>query len=85
MREKWRVLLILGVILSAGNMMEAQVMNSLFFMQGVPQSNRVNPAYQPNAGFYFGIPGISPITSEVYSSSLSYGALWGTKMPFLKR
>ncbi len=73
MREKWRVLLILGVILSAGNMMEAQVMNSLYFMPGVPQSNRINPAYQPEAGFYFGIPGISPLRAEISSSSLSLG------------
>jgi len=73
MREIWRVFLILGVILSTGNMMEAQVMNSLYFMPGVPQSNRINPAYQPNAGFYFGIPGISPISSRVSSNSLTFG------------
>lgn len=73
MRNIRRVLIILGAILSTGNMVEAQVMNSLYFMPGVPQSNRVNPAYQPDAGFYFGIPGIAPISSEISSSSLSLG------------
>ncbi len=73
MREIWRVILILGVILSSSLQVDAQVMNSLYFMSGVPQSNRVNPAYQPNAGFYFGIPGISPLSSEISSSSLSLG------------
>jgi len=73
MRDKWRVIILLGAILSAGNIVEAQVMNSLYFMPGVPQSNRVNPAYQPEAGFYFGIPGIAPISTEISSSSLSLG------------
>ena len=48
-------------------------MNSLYFMPGVPQSNRINPAYQPSAGFYFGIPGISPLRAQVSSSSFSFG------------
>ena len=73
MRDIPRVLIILVAILSAGHMVEAQVMNSLYFMSGVPQSNRVNPAYQPEAGFYFGIPGISPISAEISSSSYSLG------------
>lgn len=73
MREIWRILLFLGVILLAGIRLDAQVMNSLYFMPGVPQSNRINPSYQPDAGFYFGIPGISPIRAEISSSSLSLG------------
>ena len=73
MRERRRAIVILGVILVAGLQLEAQVMNSLYFMPGVPQSNRVNPANQPDAGFYFGIPGISPVRAGFSSSSLSLG------------
>jgi hypothetical protein len=51
----------------------AQVSNSLYFMPGVPQSNRINPSYQPNAGFYLGLPMLAPLRTEVSSSSLAYG------------
>ena len=60
----------LGVLL---NPAEAQINNSLYFMQGVPQSNRVNPAHRPNCGFYIGIPGLAPARMEISSSSVAYG------------
>ena len=65
--------MILGIVLSAIPRTEAQVMNSLYFMPGVPQSNRVNPAHQPQGGFYLGLPGLAPLRAEVSSSSLSLG------------
>lgn len=52
---------------------EAQINNSLYFMPGVPQSNRVNPAYRPNCGLYVGIPGLAPVRMEVSSSAFAYG------------
>lgn len=62
------IFLISGVFLQAG----AQVANSLYFMKGVPQSNRINPARQPECGFYFGIPTLAPLNTVFASSSLSW-------------
>ncbi len=67
-----KVVLSLGVMLGAGMLLSAQPGNSLFFMRGVPQSNRINPARQSECGFYFGIPAISPLSFEISSSSLAY-------------
>jgi hypothetical protein len=60
--------LISGICLQAN----AQVTNTLYFMEGVPQSNRINPARQPACGFYFGIPTLSPLNTVFTSSSLSW-------------
>jgi hypothetical protein len=73
MRHLWRVIPVLGVILSVNLRLEAQVMNTLYFMHGVPQSNWINPAHQPDGGFYLGLPGLSPVRTEVSSSSISFG------------
>ena len=35
--------------------------NSLYFMDGIPQSNQLNPATQPKCNFFLGIPGISSL------------------------
>ncbi|MFO7669396.1 MAG: DUF5723 family protein [Bacteroidales bacterium] len=58
--------------LSLGISLHAQVNNTLYYMQGVPQSNRVNPAYQPQCQFYIGIPFLSPIRTDLSSSSLAW-------------
>lgn len=66
-------LVIASVILSCiGTTGIAQVSNSLYFMHGVPQTNRVNPAFQPKCGFYLGFPAAAPLRMEFSSSSLSY-------------
>ena len=41
-------------------------------MHGVPQANRVNPAYQPEGNLYIGIPLLAPIRAELSSSSLAW-------------
>jgi hypothetical protein len=51
--------------------MQGQIPNSMYFMPGVPQSNRINPAIQPACGFYLGFPGIAPLRMQVTSSSLA--------------
>ncbi len=51
---------------------QGQIPNSMFFMPGVPQSNRINPAIQPGCGFYLGLPGASPLRLQVKSSSLGF-------------
>ncbi len=72
MRILNRVVLGFGLMLGAGMLLSAQPGNSLYFMRGVPQSNRINPARQPECGFYFGIPAISPLSFEISSNSLAY-------------
>ncbi len=61
------------IILLATLQLEAQIPNSMFFMPGVPQSNRINPAIQPGCGFYLGMPALAPLRIQVSSSSLAYG------------
>jgi len=73
MSYTWKLTILLVVILSAGLQAEGQVLNTSYFMRGVPQSNRINPAHQPEGGFYLGLPGVAPVRAEVGSSSLSFG------------
>jgi hypothetical protein len=72
MRISGRIIMILGLSLLSFTQLSAQLSNSLYFMNGVAQSNRVNPAHQPDCSFYFGIPGLAPLRSEVTSSSLAW-------------
>ncbi len=72
MKAMTRWILFLVFFLFLGISSEAQINNSVYFMPGVPQSNRVNPANQPNCGFYFGIPVLSPVVMEISSNSLAY-------------
>jgi len=67
-----RSLLTVFFLLSLGISVVAQVNNTLYFMHGVPQSNRINPAYQPDCGFYFGFPMLAPLRAELSSSSLAW-------------
>jgi hypothetical protein len=73
MRDRWRAIPVLALMLSLSLHLGAQVTNTLYFMQGVPQSNRINPALQPDGGLYLGLPGASPLTSELSTSSISWG------------
>jgi hypothetical protein len=50
----------------------AQIPNTMFFMPGVPQSNRINPAIQPGCSFYLGFPALAPMRFQVSSSSLAF-------------
>ncbi|MCP4312745.1 MAG: hypothetical protein GY790_15895 [Bacteroidetes bacterium] len=67
-----RSLLIVFFSLSLGSSGVAQVNNTLYFMHGVPQANRVNPAYQPKGNLYIGIPFLSSIRTGLSSSSLAW-------------
>jgi len=71
-RALFRYLLIGIFAIAAGLHLNAQVTNSLFFMPGVPQANRVNPAIQPQCNFYLGFPGAAPLRFELASSTLAY-------------
>ncbi len=70
LRPRWIGALV--VFISMGTSIHAQVTNTLFFMQGVPQSNRVNPAYQPEGNIYIGIPFLAPMRTSVSSGSLAW-------------
>ncbi len=72
MRMKRSIIIGLGLILGALLQLRAQPSNSLYFMHGVPQFNRVNPARQPACGFYIGMPLLSPLSTELSSSSLAW-------------
>jgi len=67
-----RLTLGLGIIGFLSLSGEAQINNSVYFMPGVPQANRVNPAYQPDCEFYIGFPLLAPLRMELSSNSLSY-------------
>ncbi len=67
-----RLTLSLGITVCLSLSGEAQISNSVYFMPGVPQANRVNPAHQPNCGFYIGFPLLAPMRMELSSNSLSY-------------
>jgi len=67
-----RSTLLLGTALCLHMQGTAQITNSLYFMHGVPQSNRINPANQPNCGLYLGFPMLAPLRMEVTSSSLAW-------------
>lgn len=72
MKNVKKISICLGLLLATGTLLRAQVGNTVFFMQGVPQSNRVNPARHPNCGFYLGFPALSPVRTQLYSSSLAF-------------
>ena len=72
---KRSIIIGLGLILGALLQLRAQPSNSLYFMHGVPQSNRINPARQPACGFYIGMPLLSPLSTELSSSSLAWDDL----------
>jgi len=50
----------------------AQINSTLYFMHGIPQANRINPAYQPRCGLYLGLPLVSPARGGFSFSSQSY-------------
>jgi hypothetical protein len=49
----------------------AQYSNTMYFMKNVPQSNLLNPAFQPACNFYISIPGLGPFQANAGNSSLS--------------
>lgn len=67
-----RVFVLLGIGVMSGIPVHAQINNTLYFMRGIPQSNRVNPANRPLATFYIGFPGLAPIHGQINSSTFTY-------------
>jgi len=72
MRFIYKIIFSLALLTGTGLLTWAQTQNSLYFMKGIPQANRVNPARSPDCGFYIGIPILSPIGTQITSDPLSY-------------
>ncbi|MDA3821538.1 MAG: DUF5723 family protein [Bacteroidales bacterium] len=73
MKRAKRTILLTGFVFSVFAItLGGQVPNTLFFMPGVPQSNKINPAIQPACSFYLGLPGAAPLRLQLSSSSLAY-------------
>ena len=72
MKLVYKITFCLVLMLGAGLQALAQTQNSLYFMNGIPQTNRINPARQPQCGFYIGIPILSPLSTQVTSDPLVY-------------
>jgi len=71
MRLICKIIFSLALLIGVGLQTWAQTQNSLYFMNGIPQSNRINPARNPDCGFYIGIPILSPLSHQI---------LWCTRM-----
>src|SRR5512145_896765 len=74
---KYCLLLLCGTF---SHILNAQQSNSLYFMDGIPQSNQLNPAVQPKCNFYFGFPGLSSFEINGGNSAISFSDIL-TKMP----
>ena len=72
MRLIYKITFCLALFFGAGLQAWTQTQNSLYFMNGIPQTNRVNPARQLECGFYIGIPILSPISTQISSDPLVY-------------
>ena len=60
-----RVLFVGIILIALTSKNFAQFSGTLYHFGGiVPQANLMNPAYQPTAGLYLGLPGISPISAK---------------------
>lgn len=71
-RRLRRILLSLIVVLfTCTQPIKAQMYNTLYWMHGIPQSLQSNPASQPLAGFYLGLPAVSSIYTEVTHTGFS--------------
>lgn len=63
------ILLVSYIFILPAGVVSAQHNNTIFWMQGIPQSSYSNPGLQPKAGFYLGLPGVS----SVYAGFLNRG------------
>lgn len=63
--KKSRIFIFLAWIIFIANAVNAQDVNTFYYMRGVPQVYQINPAIQPDCNFFFGIPGVSPLKFQV--------------------
>jgi hypothetical protein len=73
MRRERHFIAAIGVLVclfSNGFIVKSQQNNSLYFLDRVPQSIQLNPAFQPSCNFYFGIPALSAIEINAGNNAL---------------
>jgi len=46
--------------------------NTMYFMEGMPQTIQYNPAFHPDLKFYIGLPALSGIKVNAYNTGFSY-------------
>ena len=63
------ILIIVFIAIPSGS---AQISNTFYHMYGIPQSNQLNPAFQPDCNGYIGFPMLSPLSINVESNPLRY-------------
>lgn len=54
------------------NRVTGQTSNTLYHMYGIPQTNHLNPAFQPMCNFHLGLPGVSPFQFNFENNALSF-------------
>ncbi len=69
MKALKRIIPVLFLLAGLSTAVQAQLNNTIYFMHGLTQTNRINPAHQPQCTWYFG----TNYRVELSSSSLAYG------------
>jgi hypothetical protein len=67
--------LITGFFAGQGSALHAQISQTIYFMDKLPQSAIVNPAYQHSHNFHLGLPGISSVAANARINFASYSDL----------
>jgi hypothetical protein len=74
---QFRSILVLTFILFISlKISEAQVSTTLYHMYGVPQSNQLNPAFQPRCDGFLGFPMLSPLSFNADVNPLRYNDIF---------
>ncbi len=76
MKIPYKVLIVISLLMILAINTKAQrINNTLYLMKGVPQSNYVNPALQPDCKYFIGVPLISSIYGNYSNSGFTYNDL----------
>jgi hypothetical protein len=67
--------LLTGFFAGQGTALQAQISQTIYFMDKLPQSAIVNPAYQHSHNFHLGLPGISSVGANARINFASYNDL----------
>ena len=71
MKAFLRILALAAVLFATCYTVSAQVTNTIYFMDRIPQRNQLNPAFQPACNLYIGCPGLSTIQLGIGNNSLT--------------
>ncbi|MCQ2346194.1 MAG: DUF5723 family protein [Paludibacteraceae bacterium] len=71
MKQKFKYIAILNIAFLLAFTMNAQQVNTLYFLESAPMRHTINPAFQPVSNIYIGLSPIS-LTSFNFSNAISY-------------